>query len=606
MKIFESENITAKGRLLPFREFKPFRDLPEQTLSEETKAALIENGVIRLHFGFGMLKASDYMRFYRDGNRSVYEEIYFSRRNIVIGFLLAEICERKGRFTDMLVDGIWHILEETTWVVPAHLKNTENEVFALPPEYENDVEMIDLFSACTAAVLAWAYYLGKPFLDEVSPSICNRIIFELNRRIFKPYMQNDKLWWTGFGGRRVNNWNPWIISNVLTAAALCIKMDKARCEIVDRSLVMLDNFTDGYLPDGGCDEGPGYWAAAGASYFDALEIIYDMTGGGIDVFHVPLLRNMGEYIMNVHINGDYFIPFADAHPRLKVEYAMVARFGRRTGSNPLASFGVKGWVKNGQCPVTCFHSYRGIKNLYDIPRGRSGYRTPKSVWLDGICVMAQRSFSETDQGLFLAAKGGNNAEQHNHNDVGNFIVYADGEPLIIDAGVGTYRRETFDSSARYKIWTMQSAYHNLPVINGMMQAQGRSFEVKNITYTKNSRKLIMDLTAAYPGESKLKSYVRAVKFGKDEIEIEDKLSLNSTGEIIFNIMFCDKPELAGNGMVVLRAGHTLAFDPSLSAVVETVTLDDAGLKNDWEREKLFRLRLTAHGVETCRCLIKVK
>ena len=61
----------------------------------------------------------------------------------------------------------------------------------------------------------------------------------------------------------------------------------------------------------------------------------------------------------------------------------------------------------------------------------------------------------------MAAKAGNNADSHNHNDVGSFTVYKDGRPLIIDLGVETYRAKTF-SDKRYEIWTMQSQFHNLP------------------------------------------------------------------------------------------------------------------------------------------------
>ncbi len=72
-------------------------------------------------------------------------------------------------------------------------------------------------------------------------------------------------------------------------------------------------------------------------------------------------------------------------------------------------------------------------------------------------------------GWYLAAKGRYNAESHNHNDVGSFIVAVGGQPLLIDVGVETYTKNTF-SAARYDIWTMQSEYHNLPVVDGQGQA----------------------------------------------------------------------------------------------------------------------------------------
>src|SRR5437868_14155296 len=71
--------------------------------------------------------------------------------------------------------------------------------------------------------------------------------------------------------------------------------------------------------------------------------------------------------------------------------------------------------------------------------------------------MAARSVPNSAQGLYVAAWGGHNAQSHNHNDVGNFIVYGDGKPVLIDVGVETYSAKTF-SPQRYEIWTMQSAY----------------------------------------------------------------------------------------------------------------------------------------------------
>ena len=77
-------------------------------------------------------------------------------------------------------------------------------------------------------------------------------------------------------------------------------------------------------------------------------------------------------------------------------------------------------------------------------------------------------FVARDDTLCLAVKAGDNADSHNHNDTGSFTVYKNGLPLIIDVGVESYTQKTF-SPRRYEIWTMQSAYHNLPTINDIMQ-----------------------------------------------------------------------------------------------------------------------------------------
>ena len=70
-------------------------------------------------------------------------------------------------------------------------------------------------------------------------------------------------------------------------------------------------------------------------------------------------------------------------------------------------------------------------------------------------MMAAREKPGSSEGLYVAAEGGHNAQSHNHNDVGNVIVFADGRPVLVDAGVEEYTSKTF-SSRRYEIWTMQS------------------------------------------------------------------------------------------------------------------------------------------------------
>jgi hypothetical protein len=84
-------------------------------------------------------------------------------------------------------------------------------------------------------------------------------------------------------------------------------------------------------------------------------------------------------------------------------------------------------------------------------------------------------------GLFLATHGGHNDESHNHNDVGDFIIYYKGKPMIIDAGRGNYTARTF-SKQRYELWFTQSQHHNLPMINGIGQKDGRSFEAHDVVF----------------------------------------------------------------------------------------------------------------------------
>ena len=116
-------------------------------------------------------------------------------------------------------------------------------------------------------------------------------------------------------------------------------------------------------------------------------------------------------------------------------------------------------------------------------------------------------------GLFVATHGGHNAESHNHNDVGDFIVYDGGEPVIIDVGRGTYTYKMFRGD-RYAIWFNNSAYHNLPTINGHVQPHGRTAEateVRHQTYGSGDAEVSMNIGTAYPSAAGINRWERTVR-----------------------------------------------------------------------------------------------
>jgi hypothetical protein len=71
--------------------------------------------------------------------------------------------------------------------------------------------------------------------------------------------------------------------------------------------------------------------------------------------------------------------------------------------------------------------------------------------------------------------------------------------MIIDAGRGNYTARTF-SKQRYELWFTQSQHHNLPMINGIGQKDGRSFEAHDVAFLSNEKEigLTMNIAGAYP------------------------------------------------------------------------------------------------------------
>jgi len=422
--------------------------------------------------------------------------------------------------------------------VPAHL-SVQKARNGLPDVAD---PIVDLFGAETATTLALTDYLVGEKLDKVSPLIRKRIYIETERKIIEPLKQTNRYSWLD-PTKPVNNWNPWIVSNVMEANLLLEPDEAKRAENIYQYMKLLDIYLNGIGEDGGCDEGPSYWFAAGGSVFDALEILQSATGNRINIYNEPLIGKMASYIYKMHIADNYFVDFADADPKFSGDGLMLYRFGKDIKDETLSQFGLYLYSRNGRALGEGFQKPRRLNNLLtvkELPSSNSGYTPSSEAWFSDIQVLTARIKS----GLFLATHAGHNGESHNHNDVGDFIVYLNNEPVIIDAGRGNYTAKTF-SRQRYELWFTQSNYHNLPIINGLGQPAGKNYAAEAVkhTSTENESSLSMDIAKAYPKEAGIDFWNRTVKLNRAEnkVEISDDYSLdkapNSLQQIFMTV--CD-------------------------------------------------------------------
>ncbi|HHY83006.1 MAG TPA: heparinase [Clostridiales bacterium] len=591
--------------LLAREDYHPFPTAKERDawcrLPSDLRKQMIEYGEKYLNLEWPSLPAVRFMDFVRDGNRSRYEALHFARREALAKLVAAECMEGKGRFIDDIVNGIWHICEESFWGVPAHNRK-DLETMAVPmilPDVTKPI--IDLFAAETAGLLAWTYYLLEEQLNNISELITGRIKFEVKRRILDPYLNTTKFFWMGYYGR-VNNWNPWINSNCLTAFLLLEDDPMRRLEAVSKIMYTLDSFINVYHPDGGCDEGTSYWGRAGASLFDCLEQLYYASSGRINFYNESIVKEIGRFIYRSHIAGDYFINFADGGAKVIIDGDLVYRYGKRIGDTKLMALGSGAKARHISDRRGNFSLLRELPAIFqyeEITRAAAEPCYIRDTWLDGIQVMAAREQEGTYQGLYLAAKGGHNNESHNHNDIGQFIVYANGMPVIIDVGVETYTKKTFGPD-RYEIWTMQSAYHNLPTVNGIQQAPGEEHRAKDVAYQAKDEEVIfsMDIAPAYPKESGICSWNRKYIFSRSDrpfIEITDAFSLDKeTDNITLSLMTHPMPQISDGTIVLEQPGKycvIVRYDASvLKASSECIMIEDARLKPVWG-ERIYRVLL---------------
>ena len=571
-------------------------------LSTEQHAKLIQQAEGLLGYQWPMTRASVFLDYAENGNRINFEKISFSRRDALSILVVGELIENKGRFMDDIVDGIWSVCEETFWGVPAHLSYQKRGI-GLPDV--ND-PVVDLFAAETSSLLAWVSHLMGDKLDKVNPMIKERIYIEIDRRIFKVIESDPKYRWMGYGRknvdstlsykersfleRRPNNWNPWISSNLLSSVLLLEKNKDRRATFVHQVFDVLDNYLDPYPADGGCDEGPGYWGKAAASTFDCLDLVKMATNKKFNLFDEPLVKSMGEFIFKAYIGDGYYLNFADAVSKTNHSPMLIYRYGKAVGSSTMMEMGAY-LAKKTPGGVNMPEGYSLLRKLPELFYSKELLIATSSeplilgAWLPDIQVMVSRDQEASKKGLYIAAKAGHNQESHNHNDVGSFMVFYNGKPVLIDVGAGTYTKDYGKS------WVISSAYHNmLPIVNGEVQLTGRKYSASAVSYTSDAQKNIFkqDISKTYNEDLGMRKWERTITHNKGKsIVIADNFDfLTKKESIILPMMLVSKPDVTLPGKIIIKTGDaesiTIGFDEQqFELTIEEINIQDAKISHTW-------------------------
>ncbi|MDB5120112.1 MAG: hypothetical protein JWN56_1330 [Sphingobacteriales bacterium] len=568
-------------------------------LPDSVKHKLLANADAALSYTWPFISASLYLDYKFTGNRYNFERIYEERRKILSQLVIGELIAGNKKYIPQIVNGLWAIMEESTWVLPAHIGFQKSQT-GLPDPSE---VIIDLGSGITAPIIAATQFMLHDELQSYSVVINKRIDSELQKRIIDPYLKRDDFGWMGFKGQEVNNWNTWINTNILHTVLLSSLNSDTTALVISKILKSTDNFINQYPADGGCDEGPSYWREAGGKLIRMLHLLTSVTDGKMTWKDNSLIHNIGSYIYKFHASDDYFVNFADAFPKSIPSPESVYQYGAMFNDDSLKQFSAYLFNKNnGKLENDNVADFLETVAIYDILISTPAIAPlPAFSWLPDREVLTARSKQGSIKGLFFAAQGGNNAESHNHNDIGNFILYVNGAPVIVDAGVGSYTSKTF-SNERYNLWNMQSAWHNCPTINGVMQKDGQKYKATDLLFSrkKSELSLTMNIAGAYPAEAAVKSWKRNFRFNtsKNELLLTERYELTAwkdTTKINF---------LSYASVKELKKGVLTFYDKDQKPVllmnydsaifnwgIETKTLDDERIKGAWG-DVLYRITLT--------------
>lgn len=448
------------------------------------------------------ITATDYLAFYRNGSREPYQEPEKRRRQRMMALTLAECLEGQGRFADAILDEAWAICEESTWVASAHSADYPEQL------YDPAVPLIDLYSARTALALAEMDYLLE---DLLHPALRIRIRHEVGLRSTTAFLLRDDYWWLGNGSRRLNNWTA-VCVGATAGAALYLEPDVDRlAQVLEKSLGALQRYLQTFGSDGASNEGVGYWEFGFGYYTLFAHLLTERTGGRIDLLDDPHVRRIAAFPTQVELSAGVFVAFSDTGLDRKPQPALLHFLARRLEIPELAALDHDG---PGRRMLTQRGFSEALRDLFWYPADTqpSASAPPPASYFADVQWLVARATPGDPAGLVVAAKAGSNAESHNQNDVGSFMVHWRGETLVAELGAGRYTREYFLPESRYTMLPNRSRGHSVPLVNGFEQQAGAEFRARDVRHISSGGEdaLEMDLAGAYPPEAGLASLSRRI------------------------------------------------------------------------------------------------
>ncbi len=499
------------------------------------------------------LKYSEYKLYWTTGNRNIYENHYFARRRALSSAaLLSLIYPDESNYPEKLQDLLFCICNEYSWCLPAH----QGALDTL------DSTRIDLFAAETGFALAEIYTLLEARLD---PLIKSRIRYELDRRIFIPFLEKEPYrdaFWEG----APHNWAAVCMGSVACSLML-LRPDTAR-ELIPRFERTMTTYLGGLSDDGICSEGVAYWHYGFGFFTVYADMVRTFTGGEVDWFANEKVKLVSTFMQKMYLSGMATVSYADGSRANRYHLGLLHRLKTEYPDDVLVYSPEYSYIHD-HCARFCLILRSATWLDEEI------YRSPAPINTDVTYYAPLLQWMVVKRPTYgFSAKGGSNAELHNHNDVGSFIFAKDGVQCLCDIGSGAYTRQYFDSKLRYTILECSSRSHSVPLIGGNEQIvsgeghlqalQGSEQYVGGAAHTREvtcaDGVFSMDIALAYRA-SGLERLQRTFACAEDHITLTDEVIYHGEGAVVERLVSLFEPEQLDE--CTLKVGTaTVTFDPA--------------------------------------------
>lgn len=496
---------------------------------------------------------SKYYQTYKDGNRRRFELDYFAvRERLSTSAVMAYLYPECEEYLTVLVDTMWAICGEYTWALPAHV----------PEEAEDKATHIDLFAAETGFYLAEiTALLGK----RIPADVADRVHSEIKRRIIEPFIAEKFIW-----EERDTNW-----AAVCGGSVACTFMYEApeRYEVIKSRIDhAMESFLGGFKADGVCREGVAYWVYGFGYYSIYADMMCKFSEGKINPFDNEKVRKIAKSAKDMFLYDGVAVSFSDASINSALSACVTSILNTHYGDEITVSKKDAVYSEKWSYMIRFFEFYRGT--------GETG-RTGATYFENAEWYIDRR------ENYVFAAKAGNNAEPHNHNDIGSFIFAADGKQIFADLGAGEYTVDYFMPDRRYEIINCRSMWHNVPIVNGCEQKYGGEYWGNMELFADGVK---MDMTNAY-ADCGLKKLERSCNLSDNGLTVCDSFELEGgDNEVRECLISFEEPSVCGNAVTVSGVRASCAEAAEVNVVKDVVA------EHDSTRTDIYRTEFICRGI----------
>lgn len=440
--------------------------------------------------------------------------------------LMALIYPDNEEYFENLKQIVWVYCNEYTWAPLGHY----NEYYDRTPA-DYDPGLIDIFAASIAFSMA---EIKNLFKDRFPKLLVDRMTAEIRRRTIEPYLTRKFFW-----EKHDNNWTA--VCTGAVGGVLMYEAPELFLENQERIHASMECYLKSYNDDGMCVEGVAYWGF-GFGFFASYALLErEFTGGKVDWFKRDKVRAISKYLQKMFLDRDVIATYGDCNIKegywIGLPHLLKSIYGDEIECLP----DTRGTIV-AYCHL-CF-SLRSV--IYYNPDYVSQDVDKSKVY----CDEGSSYFTKRTPFYGFTARGGDNGESHNHNDVGSFILTHKNEQVLLDFGyIGSvYPHPDYHGHLRYTYFQPSSYSHNVPILDGIGQDGVRRERVIP-KYNEADSSLYIDFTGGY-GVEKLKKAERQFFLENDKITLKDTFELTDKTEVVERFVTTIKPVQSGSSVIL--------------------------------------------------------